>query len=96
MRRHPFARTLTSAGLALSLAGPLVAQQASAPPASPKITVADYLEWEDVGDPQLSPDGKQIAFTRRSVDKVNDKWDSAIWVMSADGSRQRSVVVGSA
>ena len=95
MRRLP--HRLATASLALvAIAAPLVAQQPAAPPANRRITVADYLEWEDVGDPQLAPDGKQIAFTRRSVDKVNDKWDTAIWVMNADGTRQRSVVIGSA
>ncbi|HYW51076.1 MAG TPA: S9 family peptidase, partial [Gemmatimonadaceae bacterium] len=90
--------TLALASLfAVVLVPSLRAQQdAGAPPASRRITVADHLEWEDVGDPQLSPDGRQVAFTRRSVDKVNDKWDTAIWVMNADGSRQRSVVTGTA
>jgi dipeptidyl aminopeptidase/acylaminoacyl peptidase len=95
MHRTPL--TLAIASLfALTTADLAPAQQAGAPPANRKITVADHLEWEDLGDPQLSPDGKQIAFTRRSVDKVNDKWDTAIWVMNADGSRQRTLVTGSA
>ncbi len=75
---------------------PLLYAQTSAPPANARVTVSDYLEWEDVADPQLSPDGKQIAFTRRSVDKVNDKWDTNVWLMNADGSRQHSLVSGSA
>jgi dipeptidyl aminopeptidase/acylaminoacyl peptidase len=94
--RRPTPPILASTLLALAVAVQLPAQATGAPPANRKITVADYLEWEDVGDPQLSPDGKQIAFTRRSVDKVNDKWDTAIWIMNADGSRQHSVVTGSA
>ena len=95
-------RTLPPIGLAvigvaaLFVTDTLRAQQPAAPPANARITVADHLDWEDVGDPQLSPDGKQIAFTRRSVDKVNDKWDTAIWVMNADGTRQRSVIAGTA
>jgi dipeptidyl aminopeptidase/acylaminoacyl peptidase len=95
MSRAPIA--LTWASLILSTAAlSLHAQPTAAPPANRMITVADHLDWEDVGDPQLSPDGKQIAFTRRSVDKVNDKWDTSIWIMGADGSRQRSLVMGSA
>ena len=86
----------TAALFALGITAPLPAQQSGAPPANGKVTVADYLEWEDVADPQLSPEGRQIAFTRRSVDKVNDKWDTSVWVMNADGSRQRSLVSGSA
>jgi dipeptidyl aminopeptidase/acylaminoacyl peptidase len=90
---------VTTVGLAVTLTAAvstLGAQETGAPPANTRITVADHLDWEDVGDPQLSPDGRQIAFTRRSVDKVNDRWDTSIWLMNADGSRQRSVVVGSA
>ena len=94
MRRLAPALALASA-ITLGITPPLVAQP-SAPPASARVTVADYLDWEDVADPQLSPDGRQIAFTRRSVDKVNDKWDTSVWVMNADGSRQHSLVSGSA
>jgi dipeptidyl aminopeptidase/acylaminoacyl peptidase len=86
-------------GILTLLPAALAAQptaQPAAPPASRSITVADYLDWEDVGEPQLSPDGRQIVFTRRSVDKVNDKWDTAIWIMSADGTRQRMLVTGTA
>ena len=56
---------------------------------SRKLSLDLYLELEDVADPQISPDGKQIVFTRRWVDKLNDKWESALWLMNADGSKQR-------
>ncbi|MCU0627148.1 MAG: S9 family peptidase [Gemmatimonadaceae bacterium] len=85
------ARVTALAVLALPLA--LDAQQGVRPAA--RVTVADYLDWEDVSDARLSPDGKQVLFTRRTVDKVNDKWDSAIWLMNADGTRQRLLVQGS-
>jgi dipeptidyl aminopeptidase/acylaminoacyl peptidase len=50
---------------------------------------------ETVADPQLSPDGKQIVYTRGWVDKMNDKRESALWIMNADGSRNRFLVKGS-
>src|SRR5881628_2697676 len=59
------------------------------------LTVDHYLDWEQVADPQISPDGSQIVYTRRWVNKVEDKWESALWIMSADGSRQRFLVKGS-
>jgi dipeptidyl aminopeptidase/acylaminoacyl peptidase len=59
-----------------------------------RITVEDYLDWEEVQDPQLSPDGKQVVFTRRWVDKQNDKWESSLWIMNADGARARFLVNG--
>lgn len=66
------------------------------PPApSHKLSLDLYLEWEEVTDPQISPDGKQIVYTRRWIDKINDQWKSAIWVMNADGSKNRFLVEGS-
>src|SRR5438045_7336522 len=59
------------------------------------LTVDHYLDWEQPGDPQISPDGSQIVYTRRWVNKMEDKWESALWIMSADGSRQRFLVKGS-
>jgi dipeptidyl aminopeptidase/acylaminoacyl peptidase len=58
------------------------------------LSVGDYLDYEQVGDPQISPDGKTIAFARSWVDKINDRWESAIWVMNADGSHARFLVKG--
>ncbi len=60
-----------------------------------KLTLEMYMDLQEVQDPQISPDGKQIVYTRRWIDKVNDKWESALWVMDADGSRQRFLVKGS-
>ena len=64
-------------------------------PRSDRLALRDYLNWEDVQDPQLSPDGRQIAYTRRWVDGVNDRWESAVWIMDADGSRNRFLLEGS-
>ena len=60
-----------------------------------RLTLADYLDWEDVQDPQLSPDGRQIVFTRRWIDRTSDRWESSLWVMNADGSRSRFLANGS-
>ena len=62
---------------------------------SNRIALEQYLDWEEVQAPQLSPDGTQILFGRRWVDKMNDKWESSIWLMNADGTHQRSLVQGS-
>src|SRR3712207_5354219 len=63
--------------------------------AANRIQLEQYLDWEDVQDPQLSPDGRQIIYTRRWVDKLNDRWESSLWIMSSDGSRNRFLVNGS-
>src|SRR5213076_2228877 len=59
------------------------------------LTVNHYLDWEQVADPQVSPDGSQILYTRRWVNKLEDRWDSGLWIMNADGSRNRFLVKGS-
>ncbi|HKW48854.1 MAG TPA: S9 family peptidase, partial [Gemmatimonadaceae bacterium] len=58
------------------------------------LTVDHYLDFEQVGDPQISPDGKQIVYARRYVNKIDDRWDSALWIMNADGSRNRMLGKG--
>src|SRR6185503_5698147 len=59
------------------------------------LTIEHYLDWEQVQDPQISPDGAQILYTRRWVNRIEDKWESALWIMAADGSRNRFLVKGS-
>jgi dipeptidyl aminopeptidase/acylaminoacyl peptidase len=58
------------------------------------LTVDHYLDWEQVADPQLSPAGTQIVYTRRYVNKLEDKFESALWIMNVDGSRNRFLVKG--
>ena len=60
-----------------------------------KLTLDQYLDWEDAQSPQLSPDGSQVIYTRRWVDKMNDKWETTLWVMNADGSHARQLGNGS-
>jgi dipeptidyl aminopeptidase/acylaminoacyl peptidase len=67
------------------------------PAAVPKdrLTVADYFNWEDVSAPTLSSDGRQIIYTRTWIDQLNDKRESSVWIMNADGTKNRFLVKGS-
>ena len=60
-----------------------------------RLTLDLYLDMETVSEPQISPDGSQIVYTRGWIDKVNDKRESALWIMNADGSRNRFLTKGS-
>ncbi|MBX6363513.1 MAG: S9 family peptidase [Gemmatimonadetes bacterium] len=82
-------RGLAAAALVLAVVAPVRAQQPTN-----RLTLGEYLEFEQVSDPQLSPDGRQIVYVRRSIDKMNDRWESAIWIMNADGSGNRFLVEG--
>ena len=58
------------------------------------LTVDHYLDFEQVSDPRISPDGKQVIYTRRWVNVLEDKWESALWLMNSDGSHNRFLVKG--
>lgn len=53
-----------------------------------------FMEMESVGSPQISPDGKQILFTRSWVDKVNDQTRSNLWIVDVEGKRVRELTSG--
>jgi dipeptidyl aminopeptidase/acylaminoacyl peptidase len=59
------------------------------------LKVEDYLNYETVADPQISPDGTQVVYTRRWVNQNDDKMDASLWVMNADGSKNRFLTKGS-
>jgi len=63
--------------------------------AEDRVTLDLFLEWESVADPQVSPDGGQIIYTRRWVDRMNDRWESSLWIMNANGTKNRFLVDGS-
>ena len=54
-----------------------------------------YLDWETVTNPEISPDGTEIIYSRGWVDKLKDRRRSSIWVMNSDGTRNRVLVAGS-
>jgi dipeptidyl aminopeptidase/acylaminoacyl peptidase len=58
------------------------------------LTVDKYLDFEQVGEPRVSPDGSQIIYTRRWVNKLDDKFESSLWIMNADGSKNRLLTTG--
>lgn len=71
-----------------------LAPAAQQKPSDTLLTVDRYLDYETVGDPQISPNGAQIIYTRRWVNKLEDKWETALWVMDADGGRNRFLAKG--
>src|ERR671920_723132 len=81
--------------VALAFAALPAALAAQNTAASERLTLDLYWEYETVSDPQLSPDGSQIIYTRQWIDKVNDKRESSLWIMNADGSKNRVLVRGS-
>ncbi|HMJ59152.1 MAG TPA: hypothetical protein VK467_08450, partial [Gemmatimonadales bacterium] len=46
----------------------------------------DYYKLISLADPQLSPDGRRVAFTVTTIVEDKDKRHSEIWMVAADGS----------
>ena len=92
MRHLRLSRHLAVAAVATIALVPVVAAQA--PPAG-KLKLEQFFDMESVSNPRLSPDGSQIVYTRGVVDKVNDRRQSDLWIMNADGTRSRFLTEGS-
>ncbi len=58
------------------------------------ITEKDLFHFTWVADPQISPDGKQVAFVRVTVNNKKDDYDTAIWLVSAAGGDMRPLTAG--
>src|SRR5579863_107489 len=60
--------------------------QAGAPGSAKRtLTVDDYFRIKEVGDPQLSPDGKWVAYTVRTASLKDDKNYERIWMVPVSG-----------
>jgi dipeptidyl aminopeptidase/acylaminoacyl peptidase len=78
---------------ATSLAAPATAAPATAP--SRYLTGADLFNLEVATDPQISPDGKTIAYVRSSNDIMTDKARKTIWLIDVASGQQRPLLAGS-
>ena len=51
-----------------------------------RLTSDDLYRMVFVSDPQLSPDGKQIAYVKTGIEEKTKEYRSTIWIVPADGS----------
>lgn len=59
------------------------------------ITETDLLAFTWVADPQLSPDGRRVAFVRVTVNEKRDGYDTALWLVDSEGGRSaRALTTG--
>jgi TolB protein len=54
----------------------------------------DLLDFVWIADPQISPDGKSIAFTHVSVDREEDRYRTALWVIDCGKPAPRPLTSG--
>jgi len=68
-----------------------LASSAACAAAAP-IGLTDFRMLVEIGAPQFSPDGTQIAFLTARADFVDDRYDATLRVISAAGGAPRTVV----
>src|SRR2546423_975591 len=51
------------------------------------ITPEDYFSFEFISDPQVSPDGRLVAYVVTKIDRAQNRRNSSIWMAATDGSR---------
>ena len=79
---------LRSLTLLLALASPLAAQ------AGRPVTSDDYFSLKSVGDPALSPDGRQVVYTVTRIERAQNRRMTALWLVSTDaGAAPRQLTV---
>ncbi len=61
---------------------------------SNQLELLDVFNLEYVSDPQISPDGKQIIYTRNFKDVMTDKNHSNLWLIDFDGKNNRPITSG--
>src|SRR5271156_1232729 len=74
--------------VSLAVVASIAAQNSTPPATSTKrsITEKDLFDFVWVANPQLSPDGSRVAFTRVSVDEKRTGYESSIWTVATSGS----------
>ena len=73
--------------IALLCAVPVIAQKQA-------FQLDDLYRVQYVGGPQLSPDGKLVAFTKTTYNFANSEKTSQIWVMNSDGTNIHQLTRG--
>jgi dipeptidyl aminopeptidase/acylaminoacyl peptidase len=80
--------------LLLSLSFSVFAQSRKSAADKGTLNKETFMDMESVSNPAISPDGRQIVFTRSWVDKVKDERVSNLWIVDSDGSRARELTSG--
>jgi dipeptidyl aminopeptidase/acylaminoacyl peptidase len=83
---------LLAASFLFTASTPALAAQADGP--SPLLQPRDLFSLEMAADPQISADGRSIAFVRRSGDIMTDRMRPTIWLVDTRTGVQMPLVAG--
>ena len=83
----------TRAALAMLAALALLPSTGTAA-AKPAFAPMDVFSLEWANDPEISPDGSEVAYVRRSFDVKTDARRGTIWLVGSDGTNHRPLAGG--
>ncbi len=82
-------RTILAAFVLMLFAAALAVAQAPEKPAAPaaprNLTIDDFFQIKRVSDPQISPEGKWVAYTVTTLSLKTDKSERQIWMVPTAG-----------
>jgi dipeptidyl aminopeptidase/acylaminoacyl peptidase len=87
-----FSVVIASVIVVLATVTSLAAQSSSAQPVAARrsITEKDLFDFVWIGDPQISPDGSRVAFTRVVTDEKRTGYETSVWIVAASGNEAPS------
>ena len=57
----------------------------------PVFSAMDVFALEWASDPQISPDGEQVAYVRNGMDIMLDKASGNLWIINSDGGKHKKL-----
>lgn len=69
----------------------IISPAALAQTARHPLKLDDLTRFRNINDPQISPDGKLVAYVVGTVDAKEDKSSSHVWMVGIDGSNDRQI-----
>jgi dipeptidyl aminopeptidase/acylaminoacyl peptidase len=61
----------------------VLGSSASGQPVRRPITESDLLEFRWIADPQISPDGREVAYVLVTANEKEDRYDTSIWAVAS-------------
>src|SRR6202166_144673 len=87
MKFHFSSLVITLTIIVLAFAASLAAQNSTPQPGAAKraITEKDLFNFVWIADPQVSPDGSRVVFTRVVTDEKHTGYETSIWMVATHG-----------
>jgi len=69
--------------------------QLQAQPTKERLSLDHYSDYEWASNPQLSPDGEEVLYSRTWINLRDDRRETDLWIVNIDGSMNRFFLNGS-